>query len=293
MPGDASGVLTAGTFVAARERQLFLVEHRSRDTRTEDAVLIVPPFAEEMNRCRRMFTLLGQRLASMGTATLVLDLSGTGESAGDFGDVTWETWREDLRVTLEHASAIGYRRVSICGVRLGALLALDSIARDGTRVDGPVLLWQPVLDGSAFLTQFLRLRLASGLRSSAQPQETTRSLRARLGSGESIEVAGYRINPALVAAVDPLRLASLAQRAAVPLSWFEISSASDASSPAVSIGNELRSVGMQVDYEHCAGEPFWSLAEITTVPALIEATCACLQRYQRSHIHDVRSTAHN
>src|SRR3546814_1526626 len=49
----------------------------------------------EMNRSRRMAALQARALAALGIDVLLLDLFGTGDSAGDFRDARWEIWRED------------------------------------------------------------------------------------------------------------------------------------------------------------------------------------------------------
>ena len=60
----------------------------------------LPPFAEEMNHSRRMATLQAHRLAALGIDVLVVDLFGTGDSAGDFADARWETWQEDAKAAV-------------------------------------------------------------------------------------------------------------------------------------------------------------------------------------------------
>src|ERR1700686_1346504 len=60
-------------------------------------VLLAPPFAEEMNRCRAMVAIQARAFSRMGIGTLVLDPYGTGDSSGDFSDGSWELWRDDLK----------------------------------------------------------------------------------------------------------------------------------------------------------------------------------------------------
>ena len=59
-------------------------------SRSDRGVVLLPPFAEEMNLSRRMLRLQASALAERGIAALVLDLFGTGDSAGDFGDSLWD-----------------------------------------------------------------------------------------------------------------------------------------------------------------------------------------------------------
>ena len=210
--GVPGRIAVSAEFLAVSSRRIFILEHNSPTLPCSESLIVVPPLAEEMNRSRRMFTLLGQRLAAAGIVTTVVDLAGTGDSDGEFGDATWEAWLDDLDAVTVRALAGGCRRLWLCGLRLGALLALDFVARRAPAPDTRLLLWQPIIEGSAALTQFLRLRLAECMRAGAPPKETTRELRERLRAGESLEVAGYMLNPALGAAIDGLSWTRLARR---------------------------------------------------------------------------------
>ena len=59
-------------------------------------VLYVHPFAEEMNKSRRMAALQSRALARAGFDVLQIDLLGCGDISGDFGDATWADWVNDV-----------------------------------------------------------------------------------------------------------------------------------------------------------------------------------------------------
>ncbi len=84
-------------------------------------VMIVSPFAEEMNRCRLWLTKTAVGLAENGVQTLVFDLPGTGDSPMAFGDATWSAWVDATRRA--YAWANRGSSVFVLGVRFGALLA--------------------------------------------------------------------------------------------------------------------------------------------------------------------------
>src|SRR5688500_5815022 len=63
-------------------------------------VLLLPPFAEEMNKSRRMCALLARGLAADGWRVVRIDLLGCGDSAGSLRDASWEQWCDDLRTEL-------------------------------------------------------------------------------------------------------------------------------------------------------------------------------------------------
>ena len=67
-----------------------------QEQRPEHFILFFPPFAEELNKSRRMISLQARKFAAMGYGVLVVDYYGTGDSEGDSGDATWEVWQKDI-----------------------------------------------------------------------------------------------------------------------------------------------------------------------------------------------------
>ncbi len=271
MSSPAAAGAPAGRFLDTPHGRIFCQRRRAHG---EACVIVVPPFAEEMNRSRRMWSLLAAQLAGAGIDTLIPDLHGTGESDGDFADARWDSWREDLDRACAFARAEGVRRIALLGVRLGALLALDYLQRDFADGIAQLILWQPVLDGRQHMNQFLRLKLAAGLRQAASVKETTASLRERIARGETLEVAGYELTANLLAALDSLDGQSLAPTAVARVDWLEVSSGEPAALAPVSgrIIETWRTAGVNVNAHAVRGEAFWALQEITIAPELITLT---------------------
>lgn len=247
----------------------------SPPARTTEAVLYVPPFAEEMNRSRRMATLQAQRLAEKGVAVLLLDLFGTGESEGDFHDARWSIWLEDIAVAVHWLRGQGYRSPSLWGLRLGALLASEAAVRMGDV--GRIILWQPVLSGDTFLTQFLRIRVAAGMDRAAG--ETTSTLKSALMDGRSVEVAGYELAPDLARALSAARIEALPLPSDLSVHWLEVVAEPDGPPAPASrrILQTWRDRGIPLTVETVSGEPFWALQEITLAPNLLEPTVQALE----------------
>lgn len=264
-------------FLKIGDGQRFCLFHRPAQP-CRGAVLYVHPFAEEMNRSRRMAALQARALAAAGYGVLQIDLYGCGDSSGDFGDARWELWKQDLAAGLAWLQQRLAQPVILWGLRLGALLALD-YARGARHPVDALILWQPVLNGATYLTQFLRLRAAGALLTdSASAQTGTRALRDALAAGETLEISGYDLAPELAAALDALDAPeSLAP--ACPVHWFEALGTSGQTLPAaaarVSAEWLRQGVELQVYPVHCP--PFWATPDITVAPAWLEATSAALQ----------------
>lgn len=242
-------------------------------------ILLAPPFAEELNRARRMIALQARAFSRLGYDVLIVDLYGTGDSAGDFSDARWEIWLADLAAGAAWLRERG-NQVIFWGLRLGAMLAVEAAhAEPGS----DLLLWQPVVSGRSYLSQFLRIRLAAGLTAPEARGESTTTLRERLAAGEVLEVAGYGIAPELAGAIETRELAALPPPAGCRVHWYEISSElNGALLPASSRTVEAwRTARLEVDARCVGGEQFWATQEITISQPLLDATTAAFGRERR------------
>lgn len=150
------------------------------------SILFVPPLFEEMNRTRALIAAVMRRLATMGHNCWLPDLSGTGESERDLGEVAWENWRHDVTFAAAHVAEKAGKPL-IASLRGGCLVDDGAVARGWWR-------FAPV-DGAALARDMARSGLAGG-----------------------VEWAGYAPSPALKTALEaakpakvgPLRLVRLA-----------------------------------------------------------------------------------
>ena len=248
-----------------------------RGQRPEHYILFFPPFAEELNKSRRMITLQARRFAAMGYGVLVVDYYGTGDSEGDFGSATWRIWQDDIEMAAAWLEQQGAKCISLWALRFGALMAMSSVALFKGKLD-QILLWQPVIRGDQMMTQFLRLRLAADM-IGAGSKVTVRDLRGQLTAGRSVEVAGYVLSPGLVEGIDALKLQNLGIGESSPIEWLEV-----VGSEEQSLGPASQKVldawcgqGMQVNTRTLVGEPFWVTPEITCLPSLLERTSDILR----------------
>lgn len=262
-------------FLPGTSGDLFCVRHLPQtDAFPRRAVLFFPPFAEELNKSRRMISLQARRFAEAGFAVLIVDLFGTGDSAGDFAEARWEKWRADLRCAAEYLRGCGATRLVAWGLRSGALLALD-VARELAIPVERFLLWQPVIRGEQMMTQFLRLSLAAELGTGAAATGVnTQDLRGGLARGDELEIAGYTLAPGLAEKIDALDLKVLAERGMPPIDWFEVNLAPDRPLMPASraVVDAWRNNGINVEAHSVVGQPFWNTLEIETAPALIESS---------------------
>ncbi|GGC96881.1 hydrolase 2, exosortase A system-associated [Undibacterium terreum] len=276
-PGDTGA---EAFFLDAGADQRFCLFHPCPPGVTcRGTVIHVHPFAEEMNKSRRMAALQSRALAAAGYAVLQIDLYGCGDSSGDFGDARWDIWKDDLHRAQHWLMMRGEEPLSLWGVRMGALLALD-FARDARSDIEKIVLWQPVFNGSQYLNQFFRLLLANDMINGAEQKNGgTQGIRQALLAGEKIEIAGYDIAPELVAGIDKLEVSDWTPPGS-PVYWLENVNPGNPSLPPAR--KKLADAWMQqgaslwVDFVH--GPAFWTTQETVDAPEWISATTDVFQR---------------
>jgi hypothetical protein len=230
-------------------------------------MVFVHGFGHELYNARPVMAYVWRRLAQSGAGVLAVDMPGCGDSAGDFGDARWPQWLDAIYRAHDWLQQSSERPISVCGLRLGAALALESERRiDWNRL----VLLQPVIRGKEMMTQFLRLRVAfSGLRGVPAERETTQSIRGAMASGSKLEVAGYALDPELVQAIDEVDLSTFRPRTNCPIRWLETTSMEAAAS--VTAGWEAAVTVIHVDVK-----PYWThtRGEAPEYDTLVSAVCS-------------------
>ena len=241
------------------------------------SVLLLPPFAEEMNKSRRMLSQQAWCLAERGYTVYMLDLYGTGDSAGEFSDATWEIWCRDIKDILQRISKDGFISVSILALRMGALL-LEAVFESNEIEIDRVILWQPSISGEILLNQFLRLKLAADMISSAGSGMNTKEIKQKLTNGISMEIAGYSINPILADSISNTKLEKISFPPSIDVDWYELLAKEDR---AVSVATQkvidkLKGAGVNIRLKKIVGTSFWSTIELVDVHDLLKATTKLL-----------------
>lgn len=218
MTASASELAIEPMFLPGQAGRVFALYIGPRTT-ARGAVLYLPSFAEEMNRCRATVALQARQLAALGHACVLLDYHGTGDSEGEFDAARWSTWCADALMAADWLRQRSGHAPVLWGLRLGALLAAEVASQSGGALNR-LLFWQPVADGKTFLTQYLRLRVAS-LMDRGLPAETTESIRAQLRTGAGVEISGYRLPGGLSGDIDSKKMLDIDAFGGMQIDWFE------------------------------------------------------------------------
>ncbi len=235
------------------------------------AILYVHPFADELTRTRRMAALQSRAFAELGFAVLQIDLFGCGDSCGEFSAGRWHLWREDLVLAANWLAERDTGPLTLWGLRLGGLLALDVAAQIRPR---RLLLWQPYLSGRACINGFLRQ--SEQLRDPAPgAPRSTSALRAQLAVHGAIEVAGFEVAVPLVKAIDACDAAQLTLPPC-DIHWLAYAGSAPARAAAGAARMQARwaAGGAQLHYYQLEGAPDWSGAGHLDCPELRAATAS-------------------
>lgn len=262
-------------FLPGHRGQRFCLYHAARNGKARGAIIYLHPFAEEMNKSRRMVALQAQAMATAGFDVLQIDLLGCGDSAGDFGDATWQAWQDDLQDGYRWLRRQSQAPLILWGLRAGCLLA--ACAADNLPEAVNFVFWQPVVSGKQHWQQFMRLKVAGEL-ASGQGKGITEQLRQQLVAGQAVEIAGYSVAPGLAAGLEQADLQPPAQQSG-RVAWFELSTREDAMLAPVSQKRieQWQAAGFMVEAKVVNGPGFWQTAEIEEAPELIAATLAVLE----------------
>jgi exosortase A-associated hydrolase 2 len=275
-------------FLPAENGQRFCLFHpanKAPGAAPRGQVVYVHPLTEEMNKSRRMAALQARALAQAGFDVLQIDLLGSGDSSGDFGDATWVAWLQDVASACRWLRAQTGAQTShmpppplwLWGLRAGCLLAAQ--AAQAIQEPCHFLFWAPAPAGQPLLQQFLRLKAAADL-ASGNAKAVMDGLRADLAQGRPVEIAGYLLAPALVNGLEQAKLVPPPTNtpAGSRVEWFELSTRDEASlTPAVAKAiADWQRAGYMVRSHIVTGPAFWQTTEIEDAPALIPATTAAL-----------------
>ena len=261
-------------FLPVADGQRLCLYYPPKGPTARGAIVYLHPFAEEMNKARRMAALQARKLAERGYAVLQIDLHGCGDSSGDFGDAAWQSWLQDVLEAHAWLRKRCQAPLWLWGLRAGCLLAVQAAAR----IDEPAnfLFWQPVASGKQFLQQFLRLKLASELMA-GESKGVMESLKQQLAGGQSVEIAGYSLSPGLAQGLEQAEL--LPPPKPGRLIWLELSTRPEATLMPASTKRleQWLAAGYSIRNEVVSGPAFWQTTEIEEAPALLAATLVALE----------------
>ena len=116
------------------------------------AVLACYPIGGEYMRAHRAFRQLTNLLSRAGAHVMRFDYHATGDSLGTVQGMSVERWRDDVGTAVRELQELCQAdKVTLVGLRFGAALAL--LAGEQNEAVEHVVLWDPIVDGAAYITE--------------------------------------------------------------------------------------------------------------------------------------------
>jgi alpha/beta superfamily hydrolase len=132
-------------FTNKRRQQLIGVLHLPQETKNPPVIVMSHGFTDDKVCDNRLFVRFARQAGEQGFAVLRFDFAGSGDSEGEFADMTVSGEIQDLESALDFVSrfsGLNDSLIYLVGYSLGGAVALSVAARD-PRVKGCVG-WAPV-----------------------------------------------------------------------------------------------------------------------------------------------------
>jgi hypothetical protein len=181
-------------------------------------------------------------------------------------------WLEDISAAIEVIKCeSGVHDVALFGLRLGGGLALLHAARNETTTPF-LILWEPVLDFTLSIRQFLRRTIVSQILENSTDGTTVGSLEKQLDDQGMVNVIGYPITKGLFDSFCEISQQPLNYIPQCPSFILSISQMDKPSIQLIKYHDMQRSARAQVVFDHIQAEPFWDRYWRLECPEVIQRT---------------------
>ena len=152
-----------------RSAHLFGIFHPNVAAVSRGAVVVAPPLLTENIRTHYACREVSMGLSRSGFDVLRFDFSACGDSHGNFAGLRVDDWVRDLEdAASELKDLTGLNQLSVFSVRFSAALAAAS--SKNIRWDS-IVMWDPILDGPAWVEQIEYVRSLLKRGDLAEPYE--------------------------------------------------------------------------------------------------------------------------
>jgi pimeloyl-ACP methyl ester carboxylesterase len=231
-------------FFGDSKKALFGLYHQALGQKVRDVgIVLCYPGPQEYMTAHWAFRRLADRLSKSGFHVLRFDYFGTGDSAGEGLEGNISQWKVDVGTAArELVDMSGAKSISLVGARLGAALAAQAVIEGIYLRD--VVLWDPVINGRAYLEELKALQRHL-FPSKAEEFE------------KNGELLGYPISPSVVTGIEEVDLL-----AHPPIEREKVSLVvSEERKEYLHFAESFRSRGRMIDYRHVPDSTEWGKAE--------------------------------
>ena len=173
------------------KQRLFGILHKAEGTQQKLGWVFCHPFAEEKLWAHRVYVNLARALAKKSWPVLRFDYRGYGDSEGNFEDFTIDDQLADIDCAIARlmTEVPELQSVGLVGLRYGATLA--AMAAENNPQVSRLVLWDPVIDMSAYMQDVLRANLTTQMVMHGKVVTNRDQLTQNIMNGEAVNIDGY------------------------------------------------------------------------------------------------------
>jgi alpha/beta superfamily hydrolase len=251
----ASGMVETVRFLGSGADRVYSYQYAPAEARGLGIVMCPAILGDFASNYRR--EVVGARaLAARGFPVRRFHYRGTGNSDGDFSDVSFDTMVEDALASAAALEEAGVSDVAFIGTRFGSLVAA---AATRSRAARAVAMWEPMTDARSYFREMNRTRMMHDVSGGERQGSSFDDLAADLRANGYADLLGYTLGRRLFeSALDRTLLTELGDRATeVLLVQFNLRKGIDRSRQV--LADALRAAGSSVDLEAVQGVELWGL----------------------------------
>jgi len=161
---------------------------------------------EEKLWAHRVLVSFARTLAEAGFVAMLFDFRGEGDSDREFERSDLDTRAQDTNCAIDalREQVPAVKEVSLLGLRLGASVATIAAVQ---RTDvARLILWDPIVDGPAYMQGVLRVNLMHQMGVHHRVVENRDVLGERLAKGGTVNIDGYELGWRLFSQINGLQL---------------------------------------------------------------------------------------
>ena len=268
-------------FSGSNQRRLLGMLYHPNPLHTrQTGIVYCHPFAEEQNMTHTVAVNACRAFAQLGYPVLRFDMSGCGDSEGMLDEMEISSWLEDIRAAIKVIrQESDVQGVALFGLRLGGGLAL--LHASCSEAAPPFLiLWEPVLDFTLYIRQFLRRTIVSRIVAHTLDGTTVGNLEQQLADMGRINVIGYPITKGLFDSFCAVSRRPLDYNPPCPALVLSISHMGKPSTQLIKYRDDLKSNQAESMFDHIQAEPFWDRYWRWECPEVIERTVQWLAEHR-------------
>ena len=251
-----------GFFFQEAGQRLFGVLHRPAPDGVSRATgwVFCGPFAEERGLTHRLMVEWARVLCGEGYPVLRFDYRGYGESEGRFEDVAVDDHVTDaLAAVRELCARTGIERVGLCGLRLGGAVAALAASKLGG--DHPLVLWNPIVRGPAYIEDLLREFIAREMTNTGRAPRTRAELRTDLAEGRIVMLEGHALDARIAEALGAIDLTALPRPGGGPVLIVQTGRSRRPAKDLAAL-RETYAAGGETHFDHAQTPVLWSSQEM-------------------------------